>query len=611
MTNLAARAFFLLITLVSIIFSLYLVVPLFDAQPWTLNNDHLIPFDHLRLLASEPGIGPLDIVVARIPSIFPDYLIAAITRISFGDWLRRFSLYWHFSIGLCIFSMLCLASYAGSLSSARPLRFVSSCSVIFIALCYFFPSYRDIVFYSGFPIYHGGNFLNVCISSLFLMSLLSRSVASSISIARPCLTRLEKLALFGFVCVGSFSSRLYIVQFVIPAFTTYVLLNYCMARNAARNGFGTSALRGLVAPVALGAFLGASAYNLSVHQCTDVGITASLSVFFEQIARINAKGLVFLSAIIFAYLSYDSLRTFYASLSDSKFDHWRQKSHSAFIFVFLALSSFGTVFVFFLAAVDEWSGYVRYLITVAYWLPILMALALGAVSRPCLSSSFLFCLRQRFASLATRSPNHSTPLWTEFLLLLCLFSLLPLSAHLLAVSTADRALAMKLSHPAPVSWLRDVLSKNNLDGSLGYVAEPPFESRAIAALTSGNIRSLSISTDGNPLIFPHSRQEYLVDGARSLRALDPNPQDALAPSWVLASSSNTERLFEKYGPPLAVLGCNEDGSCVYRFDPVKVRDSISKFLSSWKVDQYRCLDNKSFLGSLLSNLKKSFRSEYR
>ena len=204
------------------------------------------------------------------------------------------------------------------------------------------------------------------------------------------------------------------------------------------------------------------------------------------------------------------------------------------------------------------------------------------------------------------SQNHSSSLWTKFFLLLCLSSLSLLSAHLLAVSTADRILAMKSSHPAPVSWLRDVLSKNDLNGSLGYVADPPFESRAIAALTSGNIRTLSISTDGNPLIFPHSRQEFLVDGARSLRALDPNPQDALAPSWVLASSSNTERLFVKYGPPLAVLGCNEDAACVYQFDPAKVRDSISQFLSSWKVDQYRCLDNRSFLGSLLSSLKKSF-----
>ena len=49
---------------------------LFPDNAWVLNNDHLIPFDHLRLITGDSGISFGDLVLARIPSLFPDYILS-------------------------------------------------------------------------------------------------------------------------------------------------------------------------------------------------------------------------------------------------------------------------------------------------------------------------------------------------------------------------------------------------------------------------------------------------------------------------------------------------------------------------------------------------------
>lgn len=589
----------LLVSLLAVFFGISSLLPLYDSQPWTLNNDHLIPFDHLRLLFDPQSIGLFDLVIARIPSVFPDYLIAALTSPASADWNTRLSLYWHISIVLCVFTMLFVAWRVSRVASKAPVLFVMTCAVSFGALCLLFPSYREIIFYSGFPIYHGGNFFNVAISFAAALALVSLSISGS----RAGSTRISRAVLSGVVFLGTFSSRMYVVQFVVPVALTYLLFlsrSKTLPVNILHRSRG---LGRLVVFMIMAALLGYLGYNFSIHQCTDVHVTASQHVFVSHVERMNSRGLIVLSC---ALLSILGLRSLHSSLqySQPSRSHGYVRLAQAFLTCFFLLSVAGTVTVFYIAAVDEWSGYSRYLITAAYWLPVAIAL----VFEPALSSLFQRLSIENDGDVASQAPHYFSnaqyPAF-RFLVIGMLALVAAYSVNSLFSSVGQRALALKSLHSAPVHWVQTVLGQHGLENSLGYVADPPFESRAFYALSEGTLRSLSISTDGNPLIFPHSREEYLTRDARRNRSLSPSPSDVLLPAWVLASQSNTDRLFQKYGEPVSVLGCDQENACLYQFDSSKIARSVSGFLSTWKLDQYRCIDNNGFLGSSLSRLKKS------
>jgi len=594
-----------LVSILTVFFCISSLLPLYDSQPWTLNNDHLIPFDHLRLLFGSQSIGLFDLVIARIPSVFPDYLIAALTSPANADWNLRLSLYWHITIVLCVLFLLFVAWRVSRVAAKGPVGFVTTCAASFGALCLLFPSYREIIFYSGFPIYHGGNFINVAISLALVLEIVSLSISGSVLSLRAKPTRIPRAVLYGLVFFGSFSNRMYIVQFVIPVALTYLLFlgrSNFLPENILHRSRG---LGRIVLFVITASLLGYLSYNFSIHQCTDVHVTASQQVFASHIERMNSRGLVVFSCSLFAVLGF---RLLYSSLKCSPPlgpQGYAQLSR-AYLSSFFLISVAGNVLVFYLASIDEWSGYSRYLITAAYWFPVVIAL----VFEPALSTLFQSCFTGNNGHAASStSHNFSNPENSAFhyLVLGTVALITAYSIHSFFISVGQRANAVKSSHPAPVQWVQTVLGQHGLENSLGYVADPPFESRALYALSESTLRSLSISTDGNPLIFPHSREEYLTRDARKNRSLSPSPNDVLAPAWVLASPANTDRLFQKYGKPVSILGCDQENACLYQFDSSKVARSVSAFLSTWKVDQYRCLDNNSFLGSFLSRFKGTLK----
>ena len=590
-----------LVSILAVFFCISSLLLLYDSQPWTLNNDHLIPFDHLRLLFGSQSIGLFDLVIARIPSVFPDYLIAALTSPAYADWNLRLSLFWHISIVLCVFSMLFVAWRVSRVTAKRPVLFVMTCAASFGTLCLLFPAYREIIFYSGFPIYHGGNFINVAISLALVLEMASLSISGSVLYPRAKSTRISRAILYGLVFFGSFSNRMYIVQFVVPVALTYLLFlsrSNSLPENILHRSRG---LGGIVLFIITTALLGYLSYSFSIHQCTDVHVTASQQVFASHIERMNSRGLVVLSCSLFTVLGFRSLYSSW-KCSPPLSPHGYAQLSRAYLSSFFLLSVAGNVLVFYLASVDEWSGYSRYLITAAYWFPVVIAL----VFEPALSTLFQSFFPANYGHPTSgKSHNFSNPEYSafQFLVLGTLALITAYLMHNFFVSVGQRANAVKSSHPAPVQWVQTVLGQHGLENSLGYVADPPFESRALYALSESTLRSLSISTDGNPLIFPHSREEYLTRDARKNRSLSPSPNDVLVPTWVLASPSNTDRLFQKYGKPISILGCDQEDACLYQFDSSKVASSVSAFLSTWKVDQYRCLDNNSFLGSFLSRFK--------
>jgi len=139
------------------------------------------------------------------------------------------------------------------------------------------------------------------------------------------------------------------------------------------------------------------------------------------------------------------------------------------------------------------------------------------------------------------------------------------------------------------SWLASILKGSSLSGNLGFAADPPWESRRLSIISSGRIRTLSVSSDGNPLIYPHSRIQFVRDSS-NVDVMNPSPAEVVAPSYILASPKDFDRMKGKYGEPLRKLGCFESKGCLYQFDPHKINVNTSNFLSTYRSDKYRCLE---------------------
>ena len=141
-------------------------------------------------------------------------------------------------------------------------------------------------------------------------------------------------------------------------------------------------------------------------------------------------------------------------------------------------------------------------------------------------------------------------------------------------------------------WLASLLRDQGLMGTLGYVADPPWESRRIEFFSQSSIRALSVSTDGNPRIHPHSRVQFLERG-EAINPLAPSSKNVISPGWFLASSKDFDRMKAFWGEPLSRVGCFRDKGCLYLFDREKVKANTSLFLSTWHSEQYGCLRGSS------------------
>ena len=558
---------------------------LFGSQAWVLNNDHLIPFDHIRLILADDNIGVFDIAWARIPSLFPDYLLAFFVRVFSGGWITQFSAYWHIQIFCCVSAFLLLARLSCGLTG------LYAAAGVYTFLVCFFPAYAEIIFYSGLPVYHGGNFVNVALVMALLASLSAGDDFKNVRLS----------VLFIYSLIASFSSRLFFVQLLAPLWV-FLLLRISVwgipVSSVEWRNFRSSKLARSLVLISIASIGGLIVYPLVIHQCTDVGISARFDVFASHFHRLGERGLLVFCLLSYLPLALDlwRLRSILPRMRflDSLCDDRRE----TFFYLFIAVSSLFTVFVFYVSAVDSWSGYGRYLITPAYFLPVASILSVKALSR---------CRFQAGMNDGLSHGMHENH-WCQKLKPLRSFSwAMTLSVALSALfiplfvrSVASSAVLMRNGHHSPADWLVEVLKSNDLLDELGYVVDPPFESRALYALSNMRIRALSVSTDGNPLMFPHQRAEYLSQWSRSNRALDPRSRDVLAPKWILASPSNTRRLFRRLGAPVRVFGCKDD-ACVYEFDQSRVVENGAKYFSTIRFDVYKCKSD-SFRGLIISKV---------
>ncbi|QNG28939.1 hypothetical protein [Synechococcus sp. LTW-R] len=183
----------------------------------------------------------------------------------------------------------------------------------------------------------------------------------------------------------------------------------------------------------------------------------------------------------------------------------------------------------------------RCLLVPAYFLPVGISIILSCIvgfSRR-LEGAEQFNLGLGLDSLKARTCSG----WPRALGLGLLLSALAaiLMTFVMVVGRVDRAFSF--AYYNQVSCLEKLLKANRLSGKLGYVADPPWESRRIEALSSGRVKALSISANGNPRIFPHSRFQFINPRFRAY-AVNPWPEHIEAPGWVLASPKDFDRMVQ-------------------------------------------------------------------
>ena len=536
-------------------------------NPWILNNEHLAPFDYVSLLMAGE-IAWADVTHARVPSVWPDYALA-FTSLALAGWrVKAFVIYWFLQFFISVFGLSCLGFlFPGRRGSLLTLFSLTG----LVGLVYGSSQFRDLIFQSGIPARHGGLWLNFCVLVLLLAFLVRPSISKF-------LLWIGRLALFALVMVGVFSNRLLLIQFVLPL--GLVLL--CLLLLGRFKGAYFERLSSLASfgVILLGSLIGYLQYILSYRQCSEMGIGSASA--FSNLFEAFRSGQVLLSPVLLVGLGLAFVFIGFVGLlrADSARSYLGRTGIADVPGILLFLGfvvGFGALAYFQLDLDLADRAYWRYLIVPAY------ASLFG-------SALVIVLLLERL--------SFGSPPWLERKAIglesLAGFAVVPASLLLAALASVAVEAVSRFYvsvYGLQDSWLNSLLARTGLTAQLGFVADPPWESRRLSLVSEGAISALSVSSDGNPLIYPHSRLQFIAKDA-SVDPMSPRPNQVLSPSWVLASPQDFERMKAFYGEPLHVIGCFEKKGCLYRFDPVKVDQNTSVFLSTWHSERYGCLKGR-------------------
>jgi len=534
-------------------------------NPWILNNEHLAPFDYVSLLL-EGEIAWADVTHARIPSVWPDYAFAFASLALSGWRVKAFVIYWFLQFFGSVFGLSCL----GLLFPGRRGSLLSLFSLTGLAgLVYGSSQFRDLIFQSGIPARHGGSWLNFC-ALVLLFAFLVRP-----SISKPLLW-IGRVVLFALVMVGVFSNRLLLIQFVLPL--GLVLLCRLLLGRCKGGGLDRSSSLVSYGFVLLGSILGFLQYVLSFRQCSEMDVGSASAILklmdaFHSGQSLSLPLLLFGLGSTCVLIGFVLLIRVQPSVSDRG---WRagMADPPAILLLLGFVVGLGALAYFQLDLDLVNRAYWRYLIVPAY------ASLVG--------SALVIVLLLERLPFGSSSWLERKVIGLEVLARIAVVPVSLLCAGLVWASVGSVSKSYVSVYGSQDAWLRSLLGRIGLTSKLGFVADPPWESRRLSLVSEGKISALSVSSDGNPLIYPHSRQQFVVKSG-AVDPMSPRSDQVLSPSWVLASPQDFERMKAFYGEPLHVVGCFDDKGCLYRFDPQRVNQNTSVFLSTWHSEQYGCL----------------------
>lgn len=211
--------------------------PEFWQQQWIWDNEKLLPFDQLVL--ADKGASIFAMNLARIPSLAPDYLLAAFCRLMSNDIRIQYLTY------VLIISALQILLEAALLARISKASLIISTTFIFFisfALGFASPEFSLNHSLASLPMNHGGNFLMVLLLLWLLLLHEDKIPPTAIS---------HKQILAFMVCLlGTISNRIFFLQASLPG----ILVLSIQTNLDTKHAFSTS--RGLPASLILGSSLG-------------------------------------------------------------------------------------------------------------------------------------------------------------------------------------------------------------------------------------------------------------------------------------------------------------------------------------------------------------------
>ena len=498
-----------------------------------LDNDHLIVFDHLHQLFQ----GKLLIhewVFSRLPSLFPDYFLSIplslLAGVTHPDVYLK--IYWVSAYIILSLLLLCLL-YAIVSSSRSFFAIVFTFSSIWIISSVLIPGFNLVISLGALPVNHGGNAANILLSLILFSSLLlnSGSVKNDFSF-------LKRAGILALLALFTFSNRLYLIQFLLPLLLTILILTRYQKRLI-------SHCKKACIFLVMGGLLGIIMHALSVHQCSDPGalslISASGSAYSGLLMLVKSK-IIYLLAASFAC----SLFAF------------RYSSPMISIFtLFNSISIVSSLTMFLSIVPDGQSAYNRYLIT-----PVL----LSTVSLALFLLIFLHCSKIILSGTA-----------------------ISLSLYPSSQDQADAYLVQDQRHQWAISSLRTI----STDSDLVLAVSPGWESRAISTALGRPGSVVSVSTDGNPMLWPHSREEYLL--SKSNRYM-PQLSDIHRYSYYIGAPDEQALIHKRLGTNPLPVECYGQSFCIWKLnhDMHLARSTFfANFFSSQADDRWRCLNRGS------------------
>ena len=509
----------------------------------SLDNDHFTVFDHVYLTLNG-RLWPSDWIVSRLPSYFPDYLLTAIiSPITHFKLAPASSIYVYAFIAAFLIALL--TSHIPKAFRLRNHKRLSLIALFILNALLIVPGFSLSSAIATLPINHGGN----CINTLGSICIAGHLISSRTNSQKKLLSNI----LLALIIISTLSNRLYVVSFCLPLLTSMwilILWGPLSSRIPARL---------LTKNVLLGTSLGIGIYYVLKRWCEDPGISAiSTKELHAKLAFLNSNGispLMTATLLVSAFSIYTLFRFKRKRLTSSE-------ESRLFLTVYLTISLTAGIGTYFAYAPDSGFVYLRYFLPQIILIPSLLAIAIPG-----------------------KLPNN---LFISIGFLASTIACTILYFVNITVVSSPRHLHLDEKH----LWATQKISRF-FPFTRGISTSPDWESRILSwqAKTPGRI--LAVSSDGNPRIFPHSREEYLKESFnRGSTKYKPSSHDIEDFKFALVGPSTWDsmlKLLQRDGQKIACI--DNSGYCIWSIqNSSSLKAQHSSFFSTQADDKWRCLN---------------------
>lgn len=440
------------------------------AATYALNNDNITALFHIEQAAEQGLAHLLRINWARIPSLLPDYGVAAVAN-HLGSSLNQ-----KFVLSCLLQSCLGIVSVYLLLRSVMPKRNIDWILIPLLSyggLLMASSGFRQLALLATLPVNHGGNWIT---TSLFLAYLLNR-IGKIRSVAPITEVAIAMLAM-----AATFSNRLFVLTALLPP----LLIQWAPPQLVPYRK-KLFPLRKMMGSATVGAMLGCLVYFLLPHQCSDnlAGTFDVREIISVLATRHGAIALLLIPAMM--WMAFRLTCTNALDLRNS--DIARRYLLGDCMLLMLVAS--GLVYPW-IARGEADAIYLRYLLTPVMLAPALIALTVLGV----------------FSIHYPATLPHRAAITT-----MALAGTIGFGSVFVADSGLNRSF-LDLADKSLLRKLPTIIRQHCGGGPCVILAtNPPFNAlRLNLEMAGSGNRVLEVSGHGDPLIFWMSRSDYYREG---------------------------------------------------------------------------------------------------